>query len=372
MAVKLDALNGHHYLGTQEGERLVRSPINAIVFPENCPSANQPLALVNFSQDEADDFVSANIANLRRIQENNQRVVTDQEAGAIAFHRLVAARLGLVSPKFNAQNYHVDYNDAIQLDHDQTDALGVINNLAGLVPEAMQNDINDNFVDRVAIVAFVFRGRGHHYLDDYEELYRRVWRKCRYDEEGLHLSWQLIATAALHGIMPEILDNFWRDECTAGHVNGALIKRFDVAPAGAAGPHVLHQGVLDLVMIAPGIRDRLIEAIRYLEQVLNELSQHRFAGSVNHRYYGAPRVAFDEKRLGAIAATIKAALDQLTDDAPLGKSPALIRIARNAPITGGVLGRAIGQIANRPEVVETLLHPVQVQNAVVPVVNPQQ
>lgn len=363
MAVRLAALNGHHYLGTQEGETLVQDPVNAVYFPHGTPAAPQPFAIQQFTQQEADNFVSENIHQLQQLQKDGQRMFTDGEAAVISLHRLIAAKLGLISPRFVPQNFHVLYNDCIQQDEEHN--VAVINNLAALLPAEMQRTVNETFVDRVSLVAFVFRGRGHHYLPDYEELYRRVWRKCRYDEGDVHISFQHLATAALHAIMPEILDTFWVDQSRHGHVNGALIKRVDVAPAGAAGPHVLHQGVLDLIMIAPGIRNRLEESLSYLDTVIAELSQHRFAGSVNHRYYGAPRVAFDEKRLGAVAATIKAALDQLTDDAPLGKSPALIRIARNAPITGAVLGRAIGNIQNRPEVINNLIEP---GNQIVPMV----
>jgi hypothetical protein len=164
-----------------------------------------------------------------------------------------------------------------------------------------------------------------------------------------------LARNAFHAIYPIVLDRFWVQSVQNGRVNGALAKRLDVAPAGFAGPYVLWQGLQDLLMIAPGIKGRIEEAYRYLEQQIAWASNHRYNGSVNARYYNAQRGDLNEKRLGAVAATISAAIDNLTEDAPIGKSPALKRIATNAPITGAVLGKAIGQIAQRPEVVNTLM-----------------
>lgn len=361
--VVLADLNGDHYLGLQEGEILVNTPANTYIFPTNFPSAVNPLTDVVMSQAEADLFVQVNDGYLRAMQVNGVARFTPLQASIIAYHRLLAVKHGLVSPQFLPQNFFVDYTEAFIADNAFIAAfpLDTINVISARLTAQIQLDISKTFVDRVALVAFVFRARGHHYMSQYEELYNRVWGKCRYQNEVLHISFQHMATVALHAIFPNILDNFWINEVNAMHVNGSLAKRVDVAPAGSAGPYVLKQGVEDLAMIAPGIRDRLQEALHYLDEILTKLAQHRFAGSVNARYYGANKVPFDEKRLSSIAATVLAAINNLTDDAPLGKSPALQRIANNAPITGSVLGRAIGNISQRPEVVNALLVEYQPQ-----------
>lgn len=357
--VVLEDLNGTHYLGLQEGETLEANTHNCYIFGDDTPRAKNPLEKVEFTQEQADDFVKRNAGALAAFTgtNNNVRLFSDTQCAIIAYHRLLAVRNGLVSPDFPKENFFVDYTEALEVTAETLAALKKVEEKAitdALTP-AVQKTIRKSFADRVAMVAFVFRARGHHYLSQYEELYDRLWRKCRYNVSDLNISYAHLATVALHAIFPVILDSYWVAEVNALHVNGALAKRLDVAPAGAAGPFVLQQGVLDLVMIAPGIRRRLEDAIRYLDSVLVELKKHRFAGSVNARYYNTNKVKFEEGRLAAIAATIKAALDALTDDAPLGKSPALQRIANNAPITGAVLGRAIGNIADRPEVVNPLL-----------------
>jgi len=253
----------------------------------------------------------------------------------------------------------VKYQEAVQLSQAETNA--AIANLPSLaeVNATLTGTYKDNvlktFTDRVCLVAFVFRARGHHWLDTYRELYSNIWNKCRYKPEQLEISFQEMATLALHAIFPTILDNFWKESADAQKCNGALIKRYDVAAAGTAGPHVLSQGVSDLLMIAPGAKEKLRDQMDYLDTVMVQYKSHRFNGSVNAKYYNAIRVEVDEKQLGAIAATLRAALQNLAQDSPLGDSPALRRIANNAPLTGAVIGKAISQIATRPEVVDPLM-----------------
>jgi hypothetical protein len=356
-AITLEDLNGKHYLGTQEGELLQKQSKYRVLIPEDMETADNPLEEIDIAEDDAIKFIRINASDLL-IQ---GVTATVNEAISIAVHRLLAIKHGLISDKFVPANFHVDYNDAERLTAPEVvNIMGDVKavttgDVSNYATKQVKDDIFSTFFDRVCLVAFVFRARGHHYTDDYQDLYERVWTKCRYHVNQLRISFRNMATYALHGIYPIILDNFWLQCKDKGHCNGALSKRIDTAPAGAAGPYVLDQGIRDLVMIAPGIKDRLDEAFIYLNGILNRLREHRFNGSVNHRYYGADRITFDEKRMSAIAATIVAALDNLTEDSPLGKSPALRRIANNAPITGAVLGRAIGNIANRPEVVDTLL-----------------
>lgn len=353
--VTLDDLNGDHYLGSQEGEELVTLGENVYVFPHGFPIPANPLERPNITPDQARDFVRIN-ASAVRIAKNT---LTVAEAAVIALHRLYAVKEGLVSPAFDPQAYNVKYKEVGILTEEETAnaliAAPAADILQGTLTAQVKKNIGQTFYDRVSLVAFVFRARGHHYTPDYQTLYDRVWKKCRYTANLLHITFEHLATHALHAIFPMILDSFWEMAVREQKCNGALAKRFDVAPAGAAGPTVLRQGLLDLQMIAPGIRKRLEDAFLYLEGVERTLKEHRFNGSVNARYYGAQRVMFEEKRLAAIAATIRAALEQLADTAPLLASPALKRIADNAPITGAVLGRAIGQIANRPEVVNVLM-----------------
>lgn len=353
--VIIEDLNGDHYLGLQEGETLERHSDNVYMFLSSTPMPQNPLDRVDFTEDQASDFLRINFAKLKKYVLNGTDKYTDQQAAIISYHRLLAVQEGLVSPVFVPGNFHVDYAEVKIVDTKDPVPKDNDDKIKAVLTVDVQETISETFSDRIALVAFVFRARGHHYTKEYQDLYARVYERCRYKLSDLHISFEHLATTALHAVYPVILDKFWQDGVENGHVNGSLSKRFDVACAGCAGPVVLRQGIEDLAMVAPGIRDRLAEAVHYLDGVLNELKEHRFAGSVNARYYGVKKVRFDEKRVGAIAATIFAALQNLTEDAPLGKSPALKRIADNAPITGAVLGRAIGNVANRPEVVNSLM-----------------
>jgi len=355
--ITVEDLNGDHFLGTQEGETLTNLGHHTFYFPHGVPSAANPHENVEMTSAQAGNFVCVNATQLMALHGIADRAV----AVKIAFCRMLAVKHGLVSPAFVAANFFVKYQETTVLTEAQTLAVHGLGGFvtpvqakAILLPDLVKS-LTKLFTDRVCMVAFVFRARGHHYTQNYQELYERVWEKCRYKPAEAQLPWEMIAVHCFHAIYPVILDQFWANSVTNFRANGALCKRFDVAPAGAAGPFVINQGLRDLLMVAPGIEARLEEAIEYLDRLLVELREHRFNGSVNSVYYGARKVVIDEKALGAIAATIKAAVDNLTENAPIGASPALKRIANNAPITGAVLGRAIGNIANRPEVVDPLM-----------------
>jgi len=257
----------------------------------------------------------------------------------------------------------VSYNDAFRALDGVYDGLiaafdadvNVVGNFNAALTGPVAQKVRQSFTDRVCMVAYVFRVRGHHYLPGLDELYTRLWRKCRYDINESYLNNQMLAVHALHGIFPQILDDYWKNAVDNMLCNGALAKRFYSAPAGFAAPNVLLAGIRDMLLIAPGLTTVLGKEYEYLQHVVNSAQDDRWNGSVNARYYGAKKIGFDEARLGAIAATIHSAYTVLTPDAPLGQSPALQRVANQAPVTGAVLSRAIRQIADRPETVNALL-----------------
>lgn len=352
-ALAIEDLNGTNYLGLEEGETLRAVNTNTVYIPHGMAQAANPLEKPNVTIAHARSFLRHNAARLHAAD----NTIPIPAAVIIAFHRLLAIFAGLISLAFRAADYYVDYTEVVQMTDADTNAdPGVtLDQVQLALPNAVKQRIRETFTDRVCIVAFVFRARGHHWTELLEELYTRVWRKTRHGDALEHISFRHLAREALHAIYPIVLDRFWMWTVQESRTNGALAKRIDVAPAGFAGPYILMQGLMDLEMVAPGIKHHVVEAYAYLQEILTWAKEHRWNGSVNARYYGARRGNVEEKRLGAIAATIKAAIDTLTDKAPLGKSPALTRIATNAPITGAVLGRAIGQVSNRPEVVNTLL-----------------
>lgn len=350
-------LNGNSFIGSQEGEVLVQTVRNTILVQPWLAVPVNALEVVKIQKDDFMFFMALNIIAVR----GADNTINEREAVAIALHRYYALRDGLVSPLFEPNTYFVKYTECVWASDVEVNAASaflsnpVSQNFMTLMTDDLRKKIRETFTDRICLLAFVFRVRGHHYMNSFEELYVRVWGKCRYDMSTLGLTFQQMMTASFHAIFPVILDNFWNAAVTDGRCNGALVKRFNSACAGAAGPYVVQQGIQDIEQIAPGVRKHLNVAISYLEALMPRLDQHRFAGSVNHRYYGVQRVMIDERKLGAAAAVVKAAIDGLASGAPLGQSAALTRIARYAPVTGSVLARAIGNLSNRAEVVNPLL-----------------
>lgn len=90
---------------------------------------------------------------------------------------------------------------------------------------------------------------------------------------------------------------------------------------------MLDSGIRDLKVIAQGVEKVLGEETKYLEELIELGKVHRFAGSVNAKYYGAKRIQINERKLAALAATVYACLNALTETAPLKESPALRRMA---------------------------------------------
>jgi len=351
-------LNGADWIGSQEGEVLTRETRNVILVQPWLTVPSNPLERIDIPRDEYVTFMALNIIALQQADPT----INDREKAAIALHRYYALRDGLVSPSFDPKTYFVKYSECVWATESEINAaiafMQAHNDFLDVLTKEIRTWIRRTFIDRVCLVSFVFRVRGHHYMNSFEELYMRVWQKCRYEMSHLGITFQNLATAALHAIFPIVLDLHWTNCVNDGRCNGALIKRYASACAGCAGPYVVQQGVQDIEQIAPGVRKHLTVAIAYLETLMPRLEQHRYAGSVNHSYYGVARVVIDERRLGAAAAVVKAAIDGLASGDPLGQSAALKRIAKYAPVTGAVLARAIGNLSNRPEVVNPLLESV--------------
>lgn len=379
LEVTIKDLNGNHYLGQMEGEDLVATDANMYFFPSGMKVAGDPLQNVDNDLKSFHSFMSGNFAYLKSVKDTSEvlKPLNDDHLKQICYLRFMTVKHGLVSPLFKPENFHVNYSECFPLNLEEMSRMTApdaniseedIRNSQAIMKQMSKQDISmlktkqseynkyaRIFTDLVCLLAYVFRARAHHYTPALQEVYERVWKKCRIEVAGDILPFNVIMTCAFHAIYPLVLDNFWIQSSENGRVNGALIKRINCAPSGSAGPYVLEQGLMDMELIAPGIRSVMKEATKKLDDVLIELRKHRFNGSVNARYYGAKRMAIDEKSLGAIAATIYAALSKLTENAPLAKSPALKRISDNAPITGNVFANTIQSIARRPETVNKLL-----------------
>jgi len=160
----------------------------------------------------------------------------------------------------------------------------------------------------------------------------------------------------LHAIIPLVLDNYWEAMKNEGKIAGALVKRFDSAPAGVAAVRAVYAGAQDLQMAVPGIRERFLGHFNDLDDLILKMKTERWAGSINRRYYNAGVIDFDEQKFGAIASVVYHALNAFANNSQLLKSNALIRVANNAPITGGIVSRSIATAASDPALVKSMLN----------------
>jgi hypothetical protein len=337
----LEALNGQDFVGGQEGELLDFTIGRDYIIPLNLKTAT----------DKFDPVVISEEMIVRFLVENTNHIISSGAiteglaAVTVSYLRLLAIKNGLVSTEFKPAAYFVKYNETTRLKADTDTAQAgfvaglkiVTDNLAKVnIPK-----LTSYFTDLVCLVAYVFRARGHHYLDSYEELYKRIFEKTRLDKTVVTCTFKDVATTAFHAIYPTILDEFWLQKVKKQEVNGALAKRIDVAPAGMAGLHVLWQGAQDLKIVFPRINAINEKAFEYLDQQIEEANKERYYGSVNAVYYGCKKVALNEKLVGPIAAILKSIMEQVDEDAPILKSNALTRIANNAPISGKLIGKKI-------------------------------
>jgi len=346
--ISVEDLNGECFVVGAEGEREEKIDTNEVVFPHNMPAGDDatPGQNVDIEQNMANLFIYANVKQSVSAGRN------PADAAKIAYVRFLAARQGLMSPHFSVSAHHVRYNNSVFLTKGATDAHQA--NLAKVgaeadpvvaqIREALSSDVRSklrkNFANIVCCVAYVFRVRGHHYRDDFNTRYASLWSRCLVRPDDNPLSWELCATDALHAIMPDVLDLFWGTCVMQSRCAGALIKRYDSAPAGVAGIVALKRGLDDVRIIFPTIINNVPEAFDEFNRVLKLVVESRWGGSVNARYYGATRIRINEGSVGVLASVVMGVYEQLASESKLRESPALQRLAQTAPATGGAIGLA--------------------------------
>lgn len=232
----------------------------------------------------------------------------------------------------------------------------------GAITPEIRATIRTDFTDAVCLLAYMFRVRGHHFLDEMENRYGELWEKCLKGRNKLvgNLPWKLVVCEGLHAIFPDTLDGYWRAQRTANQIAGALYLRFDSYPAGCASVAALRAGFDDLVLAMPGFAAKLEEVDRRIKTYEDLLSANRWGGSINHNLYGATKVTIVEKEFAAISAFILAALKALAPRAPLVNSAALKRMAANAPITGAVMAIILQNLISDKDEMKNILHQINV------------
>jgi len=348
-----DDLNGECFILGAEGEVEEKIEKNMVLFPEGFPAAGpgaigQALAI---TAAQGNEFLVVNASHSIAVGR------TAADAAKVAYMRFLMVKNGLASPDFSPAAHNVRYNHAVRITDAQKDelvaAIEVNEGHKAAIREAIPADFRKKarraFTDVVCCVAYIFRVRGHHYRDDILDRYVSLWARCLKRDVDLPVNWELLATDAFHAIMPDVLDDFWRSAAEGARCAGALIKRLDSAPAGVAGVMALRRGLSDVMMLFPGVADKVPDSYRYFTEVAGQVENSRWGGSINCRFYGVQRIRVDEGRIGALASVVMGIYDQLATDSKLRDSPALKRLAETAPATGGAIGLAARRTIAHPK-----------------------
>lgn len=334
----VEDLNGDCFIVGAEGETEVETSTNIVYFPHNWPADNR-------MENGLTNAMCLDLLKLNYMQ-STQAGRIPEVAAKVAFVRMLASKQVHMHPDFTTALKHVKYNHARRLTAEAQAALvrqypadfdAILNRE---LPADIKTKLRKHYSDYVCCVAYIFRVRGHHYKVDYLDRYKTLWNRCLHAESDLPLPWEFLATDALHAITPIDLDNFWHECVETSKCAGTLIKRFDSAPAGCAGVSALNRGLQDVLMLFPGVIDRVPESYAAFTALKDRVLNSRWGGSVNNRYYGTHRIRVDENAIGALASVVMGVYEYLAEGSKLRDSPALKRLAEIAPATGGALGVA--------------------------------
>jgi len=352
-------VNGDILIAVRDGAIYVNNNAYMVYFPGNFPAAvgTGDFVQTPLTRNHATAFIAVNTYHI--MQADNSILVN--AAIELSYIRMLASKYRMISPAYLAANFNCDYNQACYVrnvaDTANLDSAAILAADDEGFPRAQQAaiqagmaqvltrdkmiELNTTFINLACLVAYIFRIRGHHYMTDMQAKYVHTWGKTATKNYAFHNSWEKLTTVALHAVMPMVLDQFWTKMVNEEKCDVILRIRYTSAAAGTALFPVLAQGIKDLAVTVPRIRDVLAEEIEYVERTANNVKNNRWDHSINARFYGAEVGRISEVETGAVGALIKACVEQLVPEADLAKSKALERAAKLAPITGASMGIAI-------------------------------
>lgn len=356
-----DQVNGDILTVVEEGEVYDDTATCLTFVPADFVVANWPpnFAPIDNGRHKVHIFIATNIHFLTLADPD----LNLAQAAHIAYLRFLAVKYGLMSPSYTLDQIHSKYNQCVSLaDHTCAHIAGenddiIPQDMYVPIQAAMRNELtsanrrlwNRRFYNLVCLVAYMFRSRGHHFQQDYIARYNSLWQKTQTHEIGDNFNWLHISRYALHAIPPVVLDEFWKTAAERGMCDGTLVLRYNCKAAGTAVYGVVQSGVNDIKLVFPKVLDLLEKEVEHIEIVNEELQDNRWRHSVNARYYGERRDRLNENAIGAVGSFIRAMMDTLAAESPLLQSPALIRIAKIAPITGAVYARTIREYISSEE-----------------------
>jgi len=367
----LEELNGTIYLHNEAGEPEVNINSYHVIVEATTPGADnnflycanpsvgtgQLNAPINLTALEARTFLVDQFVYIREMCAIPVANINDVSLYEICLLRLLAYKHRLISPAINPHEYNVIYNDCKSSDVTVAGSL-IARIRAHATYEAQRNALaqwmNHNrpyarmiingFSNLVCTVAYVFRQKGHHYINggDYAECYQRIWAKVDKANAPLHASWETRSTIALHAIMPSVLDGYWSLCVNESRIAPPLQLRYHVPAAGTAAVFALVVGWQDAKNVYGILLNNSDEAYQRLQTLHASCLINRWRHGINARYYGEDPTRLDMGPFSALAATVVGVYESAAENATLLQSKSLGREALSAP-----LQRDISSIAAR-------------------------
>ena len=188
------------------------------------------------------------------------------------------------------------------------------------------------FTDLVCLMAYMFRVRGHHYLDDMNETYTKLWDKIKTDGFALAGTFQYLMTTGLHAILPDNLDAFYWAACAQNTISHVLFLRLNAPCAGTAAFFAVQAGWRDVETLYAVLLADYSKESRQLRNQMRILKTHRWAHGINASMYGADPSRMDTAQLGTLAAIIVGIYQENAPEATLLKALSMVREASNHPL----------------------------------------
>lgn len=284
---------------------------------------------------------------------------SDEAKNAILAARFAAFKLDLLRPADAPALHHCIYNDCgyvqvgTHFEADEVDGKAAavdVNDVkinwyhdgsdAAWVNLDFQAKFAKQATNFYCFVAYIFRWRGHHYKDDFKEVFSAKWSKNTNANvmTGNWNQWQDIMTVGSHGVFPDVLDEFWHQSVLNATCCNAFAIRYTVPAAGQAAYFTIWAGVDEFKSLFPRQAELQDAKIRELGSVIDRLVQpaNRWMGGINRNRYGGSAMPTTESKFAALAAAVQGVNSSEDHGTKLGEARSLQRVARGAALTNSV------------------------------------
>lgn len=256
---------------------------------------------------------------------------TSRQKTLVVAVRLLAFRAKLFLPGVDAKRYHARYNEAVFVDVPDEEAVKKVP-MPDWYDRNLASAVAKQFTNLVCFTAYIFRWRGHHYLDSYDQDIENKWNKNT-NAASLNLrssDLKFIMTNGLHAIFPEVLDNYWIESVSNSLCCRPFALRVHVPCAGTAVFYAILAGVDEVKLIAIQKDATLADKMDKLRVVVDRLRAERWLGGINRVYYGGAELDASESDFAILAACVYGINTPDTGKTALGHSKSLERVASGA------------------------------------------